>query len=180
MFKIIYSLFVALPSFRWVLISATGLGLGLGMSLIVFQNPQTSFASPVTYEIQKLKPDVFVSSLKINNQSLDEKVDYFKTETPKAKIKVYETDQSEGLGISKLAILAVKDKNLVKNLERVLLGEKILLVGSNNGLYVFTAIETRIISKADLNQIISFYDDGIIIYGQKSWLNDEVVLVVGK
>ncbi|MEN8253765.1 MAG: hypothetical protein ABFQ62_05335 [Patescibacteria group bacterium] len=170
-FTSIYSLFVILPSFRWILISVMGMGFGIGIGLVVFQNPQASFASPAAYEIKKTSPDVLVTEFKIPNLKIDE-LDLEKN--------IIETNRSEGLGIDKLTVLEVKNKNLLKNLEKVLLGEKILAVGSNNGLYAFTAIETRIIPKNELTQAMSFYDEGLIIYGQRSWMSDELVLVVAR
>jgi len=169
-FKLTYKLAEILPSLRLALVASMGLGLGLGMSLVVFQNPQSSFASPVV-----IQPEVRLltaKQLEINNEAVQVCQDH-------QDCKIIEEKNSQGLAKGQV-ILEIKDAKLIAQLEQVKLGDELNLVGSNNGRYSYEIIESRLADSETLSVLLELHDNGLILFAKKGLTKSQLVFVAAK
>ena len=171
LFSFTYKLAETLPALRLALVASMGLGLGLGMSLVVYQNPTSSFASPAV-----VQPEIRLLAAKqlgLNSESIQVCQEYSQD------CKIIEDKNSQGLAKGQV-IFEVRDAKLIAQLEQVKLGDKLNLVGSNNGRYSYEIIESRLADSETLSVLLELHDNGLILFAKKGLTKSQLVFVAAK
>jgi hypothetical protein len=178
----VFRFFDFLASKRKLVISAVGLGLGLGLSVLVTQRPDALQAFPEL--INNNARQIEVSSLKI------ETIDLY-TEVKKGSVVdvfnnlainyLIHDDRSGNLGSKQpLVIASMGNRDILENLQAVEIGNEIILIGSNNGVYKYRVIEIRDAHADNLPAIISSQDNSLIVYKPTNFLRTKIYAVVAR
>lgn len=176
----IFSFFDKLAEKRKLVISSVGLGIGLGLSIIVTQRPDTLQAFPVlaykndlgssvkTLKIPKLNLYVTVKQDSLN--SFTENI------TSDALIHL---EGSGFLGQNKPVVIAdLSSRSLLNKIENLNIGDEIIAIGKNNGTYRYRIIEIREIEAQYLPQIISRDNNSLVIYKANNLLRTKLFIIV--
>jgi|GEM_PF-1034027 len=162
-------LFVALDEtlrHRSLLVVAAGIGLGLGLSLTVFQQPAA---------IQAQLPAATTADREV--------ISVTKIRLPGIKIStpVIWKDTSAGLeekGVIQIAIEG--DHPIASDVRQLTVGEKIEVIGSNNGRYSYRVVETRIEPRDSLISPYNQTTESLILHTPQQWWSTEEFVVVAR
>jgi hypothetical protein len=176
----IFSLFDRLAEKRKLVISSVGLGIGLGLSIIVTQRPDTLQAFPVLVYKNNLGSSVEV--LKISKLDLYATVRQASLTSFTENIVSDDLIHLEGsgfLGQNKPVVIAdLSSRNLLSEIENLNIGDEIMAVGQNNGTYKYRVIEIREIEAQYLPQVIASKENSLVIYKAKNLLRTQLFIVV--
>ncbi len=146
--------------------AVAGIGIGLGFSLIVFSQPTTIQAdipmiqSNVTYRVE-------ARELRLPSH---------KVATP-----IIWNDRSAGLGESGTVLIEVKGNHPVSSdVKKLQLGESVDVIGSNNGIYSYTVVETREVATEELNSVLQHTRETVVIYTPVDFLNTKSFVVIAR
>lgn len=181
-FMPVFTIFDFLASKRKLVVSSVGLGIGLGLSVIVTQRPDTLQAFPAYSST--LAGNIRVQRIIVSSTDLSASVisgnlqDMFKNVTLNALVH---DERSAGLGSTKPVVIAeVGVQNVLKDLELLQIGDKIEVIGSNNAHYLFKVTELRDMKAEYLPSVIAVHDESIILYKPKNVLRTQLYMVVAK
>ena len=156
-----------MQKFSFVLLWVGAIGLGFGMGIIVFNNPDSSLANQQQV-VQQLIPQKieWLDGLYIVEEeadpivSLSQAVDVF-----------YQSNLSSN---NKIVLYS----NNLPFFEQVQLGTTIRITANNNGIYKFQVTQIKFISREDMNELInSPTKDELIIYQSDDILSTQIMVV---
>jgi hypothetical protein len=167
--KRIISGFVALDQItqhRAVFIAVAGIGLGLGLSLTVFQQPATINADTELVHI---------------NQANRVEARELRLPTHKVATRIIWDERSAGLGETGAVLVEVKATHPISaDVQKLSLGENIQVIGSNNGIYSFTVVETRELPASELNTVVQQNTETVVVYTPSTVLSTNVFIVIAR
>lgn len=181
-FSPIFYFFDKLAEKRKLVISSVGFGIGLGLSIIVTQRPDTLQAFPVFENISVVGTQAkiikfprigFYELVKGGNLS-DITQNVFENE-------LIHVNGSGFLGQKSPVVIAdLGTKNLLHSLESVKIGDEVVVIGKNNGTYKYRVIEIREIDSQYLNNVIDQAENSVVIYRSQNLLRTQLYIVVAK
>lgn len=178
----IFSIFDFLASRRKLVISSIGLGIGLGISVLVTQRPDTIQAFPdfsiqntQTIRVQRvIIPSIDLSAPVVTGsvQDLIENINLS---------ELVHDNRSAGLGSHQPVVIAdVGVKNILVNLELIKIGDDVTIQGTNNANYNYRVIEIRDMKAEYLPNVIGAQDETLIIYKAKNIFRTQLYMVIAK
>jgi hypothetical protein len=152
------------------LILSSGLGLGLGLGLIMALSPAQIQADlphdnlSIGLEIIRIKStDVGIDTLVKRGQPTV--LPLVSLEAPAVHL-----ERSVGIGGGKPIIIQGLNKDYsLYNLHQAQLGDEIFVIGSNDGWYRYTVIETRVVNLEQLNNHLMQLREVVILYTVNPW-----------
>jgi len=178
----IFSFFDFLASKRKLVISSIGLGIGLGLSVLVTQRPDTIQAFPQLSVVNNF--NIRVERIVISSIDLSVNVVTGNVQNLVENIQLGELvhdERSSELGSSNPVVVAdVGIKNILVNLESVKIGDEIQIQGSNNATYRFKVSEIRDIKAEYLPNVIGSQEESLILYKSKNVLRTKLYILIAK
>jgi hypothetical protein len=178
----IFSVFDKLAEKRKLVVSSVGLGIGLGLSIIITQRPDVLQAFPVLdnqisvgAEAKYLK----IPSIDIYSQVRRDGVDSLTKGI--IEDELVHLNGSGFLGGSEPVVIAdLSLKKILDNLEKIKIGDEIIIDGSNNGKYRYKVVEIRDTEAQYLQHVITKEVDSIILYKSNNLLRTQLFIVIAK
>jgi hypothetical protein len=162
-----------------VLMMIAGLGLGLGMSYVIFQRPSLTTAVPLTEVHEVTGPAI--KELRLPDKEVKISVNQEVNHTPFTSARVVSHVPGSARPTEPgVIILADPQGWLEKNLSTAQLGQTIQVVGDNNGIYSYTIIQVRNTTQDDLQQFVIDPTETLILYSRYSWFNNDVIAVIAR
>lgn len=182
LFLPLFSFFDFLASKRKLVISAVGLGIGLGLSVLVTQHPDTlqAFPSLSLSNLSKIRAqNLTISSIDLSTGVETGSVqDLF--ENISLDVLVHDQRSADLGSYSPVVIADVGLKPILKDLEKVKIGDEIIIKGSNNAKYIYRVTEIRDMKAEYLSNVIGVNDDSIIIYKSQNLLRTQLFMIIAK
>lgn len=148
------------------MVTGTALGIGMSVGFTVFENPSTSYASESVYvgEHSGIEPvRVEIPSIELSESVGD---------------KLGVAGYSSGLGRSQK--LEARNQNCIRQLKKIQLGDRIIILGSNNGVYSYRVSEIKTIAPEKLDGELLVIDAPLVLTAKLGFLEPKVLVVVGK
>ncbi len=159
--------FFSLDSYiRWAMVTGTALGIGMSVGFTVFENPNTSYASESVYvgENSGIEPvRVEIPSIELS-ESVGEKISV--------------AGYSSGLGRSQK--LEARNQKSIRQLQKIELGDRIIVLGSNNGVYSYRVSEIKTIAPERVDGELLVTDAPLVLTAKLGFLETRVFVVKGK
>ncbi len=178
----VFAFFDFLASKRKLVISSVGLGIGLGLSVLVTQHPDTLQAFPTfttadnsKISVQQLViPRIDFSSNVVSGNVQD------LVENVSLEYLIHDERSSE-LGANFPVVIAqVGLQDILKNLEQVQIGDELIVQGSNFAEYKFRVTEIRDMKAEYLPNVIGVNSESVIVYKSKNLLRTRIYIVIAK
>ncbi|HEX7017970.1 MAG TPA: hypothetical protein VF209_03630 [Patescibacteria group bacterium] len=174
--NLLHSSINVVTNHRPLLFVLSGLGLGFGMGLVIFQRPMTTLASPFPVYAQQ-------SAITIKEVSLAD-VSFSVALPDKEKTEVTDIRHlttSATLSQNGTIVLKVGGLSQAKNyLENVSLNDPIALLGSNNGRYTYQVIEIKEVDNETLPTLFSQNGKALLLYTPVNVLQTKYLVVIAK
>jgi len=160
------------------LILSSGLGLGLGLGLIMAFYPLKIQADlPLGSTVKGLEI-VRVKSADIGIDTLVERGQATILPLISLEAPAVHLERSAGIGSGRPIIIQGINKDYsLHNLHQTQLGDEIFVIGSNDGWYRYTVIETRVIDLEQLNDHLSQLQEVVILYTINSWQKTATIIM---
>lgn len=178
----VFAFFDFLATKRKLVISSVGLGIGLGLSVLVTQRPDTLQAFP-TLATQNIT-DIYASRVIISSIDLSTAVtkgnlqDLFDTVSLQGLVH---DERSAALGGRHPVVIAeVGFSNILQNLDSVQIGDEIRVVGTNEAVYSYRVTELRDMNSEYLPNVIGVNQDALILYKSKNILRTQLYMVIAQ
>ena len=176
----LFSFLNLLATRKKLVISSIGLGIGLGISVLITQRPDTLQAFPTllsssTAEIRASRVTVTSIDLSIAvvTGSVQDLVENISIDT------LIHDDRSADLGARGPVVIAdVGISNILENLEKVSIGDTLEIQGSNSATYKYTVTEIRDMQAEYLPNVVGAYQDVVILYKAKNLLRTQLYMVI--
>lgn len=178
----LFSFFDFLASKKKLVISSVGLGIGLGLSVLVTQRPDTLQAFP-TLALSD-STNIYVNRLIIPKIDLSSEVatgnvqDIF--ENVIIDTLIHDERSSELGGLQPVVVTQVGLADILGNLEDLEIGDEIQVQGTNNAFYLFKIIEIRDMKSEYLPNVIGVNEDSLIVYKSKNVLRTRLYMVIAR
>ncbi len=163
---------------KLLIAAAMGLGLGLSITLTIFSAPDISLAgseSSAEAENQKLTVDsISVPSIGFVSDIADE------SEKKLHHGRIY-SKQVGTAQLGKVGTLFITSEGYfshIPNLEIVELGDEVVLIGSNNGIYRYTITALRTVAYSEVLSLSQDTKEELVLFSKKSTLNSEAQVVI--
>lgn len=163
-----------------LLIVSVGLGIGFGLSVLITQRPDSLQAFPVLGVNRNTQ--VTIDSISIPS------LNFFSTVTSGSMQDVFANvledelihdQRSANLGEGKtIVISSVGAKNILTDLEKLTIGDEILVTGSNTAEYRYKVIEIRDMQAEYLPHVISAHENALILYTATNILRTQLYMVI--
>lgn len=178
----IFSFFDFLASKRKLVISSVGLGIGLGLSVLATQHPDTlqAFPSLALSNLSQIRPEQLVISsidlsVPIETGSVQDLLENISLDV------LIHDERSADLGSFKPVVISeVGLKSILKELEKVAIGDEISIQGSNNAKYLYRVTEIRDINSEYLPNVIGLNEDSLVLYKSKNLLRTQLYILIAK
>jgi hypothetical protein len=150
------------------------LGLGIGIGITIFQNPDSSFAtaSYQNTQTQQQKTIKQLTVLSITTNVVAQK-DLGRINPNHVSIQ----EQNPGNYYSQIVTLRFPSFDLLRKLT---LGDSIEIIKNNNGIYKYKIIQIKTLDKNDINSLYTEDQETIIVYANKSLINQSIHAVIAK
>lgn len=178
----LFSFFDFLASKKKLVISAVGLGIGLGLSVLVTQHPDTLQAFPTI--APESEANIRAQRLVISEIDLSSEVatgnvqDLFENVTVDRLI--HDERSSELGGLQPVVITQVGIKDILNNLEDLQIGDEIQVQGTNTALYSYRVVEIRDMKAEYLPNVIGANEESLIVYKSKNVLRTRLYMVIAR
>ena len=178
----VFSVFDFLASKRKLVISSVGLGIGLGLSVLVTQHPDTlqafpslSLANLSKIRAQRLVISAIDLSVPVETGSVQDLLENISLDV------LIHDERSADLGnYQPVVISEVGLKTILKDLEKVRIGDEIVIEGSNTAQYLYRVTEIRDMKAEYLPNVIGVNDDSLILYKSKNLVRTQLFIVIAK
>lgn len=178
----LFALIDFLASKKKLVISSVGLGIGLGLSVLVTQHPDTLQAFPTLNEAEK--QSIYVQQIRIPSIDLFTPVERGNVQDVLENVSIHSLvhdERSAELGGSYPVVVAeVGLDAILKNLEQVQIGDNIVVQGSNEAEYHFTVTEIRDMKAEYLPNVVGVNTNALILYKSKNALRTQLFMVIAK
>ncbi len=178
----LFAFFDFLATKKKLVISSIGLGIGLGLSVLVTQHPDALQAFPELTSSKDNKiavNQIQIPSIDFRSQVVPGNVqDIF--ENISLEYLIHDERSSELGGSFPVVVAQVGGLDILNNLEKVQIGDEVLVRGSNNALYQFRVTEIRDMKAEFLAHVIGANDESIILYKSKNVLRTRIYIVIAK
>lgn len=178
----IFSFFDFLANKRKLVISSVGLGIGLGLSVLVTQHPDTlqafpllSISSLTNIRAQRLVISSIDLSVPVETGSVQDLLENISLD-----VLIHDNRSADLGSYQPVVISEVGLKTILKDLEKVRIGDEIIIEGSNNAKYLYRVTEIRDMKAEYLPNIIGVNDDSVILYKSKNLLRTQLFIVIAK
>ncbi len=182
LFSPIFSLFDKLAEKKKLVISSVGFGIGLGLSIITTQRPDTLQAFPLMDSFYSLGSQV--SELKIPSLDLYETArsgSLLNLSDNLFENQLVHLDNSGKLGqMNPVVIADLGTKNLLEKIEEIRIGSEIIAIGKNKGIYKYKVIEIREVDAEYLPHIVAKEENALILYKANNILRTRLFIVVAR
>jgi len=179
-FNPIFNFFDSLAENRKLVISAVGLGIGLGLSIVTTQRPDILQAFGSGEKINRL---VSVSSLSIPNLNYYSAVNILEEDSLVSNVfsnKIFQLSKFGSLSsVTPIVITSFNQTSLIP-LDKVVIGDEVKVRGSNKGAYSFRVVEVKEIEAEYLTQVISRYEKALVMYMPLNVLRTRILVVVAR
>lgn len=168
---------------RWLFLGLVGMLIGIHSTLLVFSRPQPGLASPVVQSESYLDSPLVPIRLLIPKLGLEIEVQVkHRSETKDFSQRVVYWDPTSSLlgGSGTVSIFGPKkagSDQLFSDLDRLQLGDEVLLTAQNGGVKLYRVIETRKIKPHELESIKAVPRDQLVLVESASVLSE--VLAAG-
>jgi hypothetical protein len=178
----IFSFFDFLASKRKLVISSVGLGIGLGLSVLVTQHPDTlqAFPSLALSNFSQIRAERLVISsidlsVPVETGSVQDLIENISLDV------LIHDERSADLGsFQPIIISEVGLRTILKDLEKVKIGDEIIIQGSNKAKYLYRVTEIRDISSEYLPNVIGVNDESLILYKSKNLIRTQLFILIAK
>lgn len=177
----VFAFFDFLASKRKLVISSVGLGIGLGLSVLVTQRPDTLQAFPylATSGTKIAVAQLLIPSIDFSSQVISGSVQNI-FENAAMEYLIHDERSSELGSHLPVVIAQVGVQDILKNLEKVQIGDEVIVYGSNSAEYKFRVTEIRDMKAEFLPNVIGVNSESIILYKSKNTLRTRVYIVIAK
>lgn len=186
-FKLVLIIFVPFFKFldflalrRKLVIVSVGLGIGFGLSVLITQRPDSLQAFP-TLGLNK-NSQVAIDSITIPSLNFFSTVNSGSLQDVFTNVLEHELIHDERSGNltegKTIVISSVGAKNILADLEKLQIGDEIILTGSNTAEYSYKVIEIRDMQAEYLPHVISAHEDALILYTATNILRTQLYMVI--
>ncbi len=178
-FTPLFNFFDLLAEKRKLVISAVGLGLGLGLSIIVTQRPDILQAVNTQFCDDK----VIVTELSIPRIGLYNQVSPLNTDDLTRTLfnhQLLQLTKFGSLTSSYPVVITNFNPFLSLSLDEVMMGDEVVVTGSNQGRYIFKVVDIREIESEYLPQVTALYSHSLIIYAPLNILRTRILVVIAR
>lgn len=159
------------------LILSSGLGLGLGLGLIIAFSPARIQANlpqnnAVGLEITRVKSTDIGIDMPIRRGQASI-LPMVSLEAPGVHL-----ESSAGIGSGRPIIIQGLNKDYsLYNLHQTQLGDEIFVIGSNDGWYRYTVVETRVIELEQLSAHLTQLREIVVLYTVNHWQKTATIII---
>lgn len=177
-----FRFFDFLASKKKLVISAVGLGIGLGLSVLVTQRPDAIQAFPELVGVtdsQVRASQLIISSIDLSAPVVTGSVQDLIKNAGLSELIHDERSANLG-GQTPVVISDVSIKNILSDLESVKIGDTVLITGSNSAQYTYKVTEIRDMKAEYLPNVIGANAESLILYKAKNLLRTQLYMLIAK
>jgi hypothetical protein len=177
----IFAFFDFLASRKKLVISAVGLGIGLGLSVLVTQQPDSLQAFPalITSNAQVRAKRLVISSIDLSSTvEVGNIQDLIGNATQNSLVH---DERSAQIGDQEPVVIAeVGVPKILDQLHQVAIGDEIQVYGTNNAIYKYRVTEIRDMKAEYLPNVIGAHQESVIIYKPSNLFRTQLYMVIAK
>lgn len=161
-----------LARFSFLMMFIGSIGLGFGMGVIVFSNPDLTLASNF-FQDKKIQPKQiqWMDVLYLIEEKTDPVISL------STMTEVFWQSQYDGFGQGHTIVLYSHELPLF---EQTALGAQIKLIGQNDGIYNYAVTQIQITDRKDLPNIVQSNNDSLVIYQSDELFGAQLLVAVAK
>ena len=174
--NLLYASISVVSAHRPLLFILSGLGLGFGLGLVVFQRPMTTLASPFPLAAQKS----LISARQLEVGHVLFEVTATDSETNNGQA-IHHLTTSAPLGTTGTVVLNVGWRHEINTyLEQTTLNDPLILIGSNNGRYEYRVVEIKEVGNEVLPTLFDQTGKALVLYTPSNLLQAKYLVVIAK
>lgn len=169
---------VTLKKYRWLVSMTAGVGLGLGFSLVAFQQPSYLQATPVVQTVSDAQ-GIEIERLEVGDSmyAVESGVPEIAAVRPWMRLV---HDQRFGSLSDHQAVVVADLRVGGTGLSDLGLGATIKAVGSNNGTYTFVVTEIRRVPLNQLAGLVADFPNSLVLYSWGELLHAESTVIIAQ
>ncbi len=160
------------------MVLSSGLGLGLGLGLMMAFYPTKIQAGLPQNNIARGVEIVRIKSTDVGIDTHVERGPAIVLPLVSLEASAIHLESSAGIGSGRPIIIQGLNKDYsLYNLYQAQLGDEIFVIGSNDGWYRYTVVETRVIDLEQLSSHLSQLREILILYAVNPWQKTATLVI---